>query len=242
MSKYIGWFSCGVTSAVAIKLAIDMYGKENILPVYFKINQVHEDNERFLRECEEWYGLDILVVQGKYKTPIEVADATKYVNGAYGARCTLELKKELRYKIEREMPDYLGQIFGFEYTPKEEMRARRFTEQYPKAKPIFPLIDAKITKPEALFILAKAGIERPAMYSLGYSNNNCIGCFKGGSGYWNKIRVDFPDIFRATAEMERRVRATCLKRKYLDELSPTAGRKQKIIMPDCGNFCDIEEV
>jgi hypothetical protein len=26
----------------------------------------------------------------------------------------------------------------------------------------------------------------------------------------------------------------------LDELDPNAGRQTKIVMPDCGNFCDIE--
>lgn len=31
------------------------------------------------------------------------------------------------------------------------------------------------------------------MYDLGYANNNCIGCVKGGIGYWNKIRIDFPE-------------------------------------------------
>ena len=240
--KYIGWFSCGVTSAVAIKIAIDKYGCDNVLPIYFKIDQCHDDNERFIRECEEWYGVKIAVMQGKYRTPIEVADAFKYVNGPYGARCTMELKKALRYAVEADNAGYLGQVFGFEYTPREVARSTRFSEQYPNAKPIFPLIDEKITKPEAMYMLERAGIHRPAMYDLGYSNNNCIGCLKGSAGYWNKIRIDFPDIFKATAEMERRVGATCLKRKYLDELSPTAGRRQKIILPDCGNFCDIEEV
>ena len=26
----------------------------------------------------------------------------------------------------------------------------------------------------------------------------------------------------------------------MDELDPEAGRRQKIVTPDCGNFCDIE--
>ncbi len=33
------------------------------------------------------------------------------------------------------------------------------------------------------------------MYRLGYVNNNWVGGWKGGMGYWNKIRVDFPDVF-----------------------------------------------
>ena len=42
------------------------------------------------------------------------------------------------------------------------------------------------------------------------------------------------------AEAEREVGRSCIKNNFLDELSLEAGRKQKIVMPDCGNFCDIE--
>jgi len=33
---------------------------------------------------------------------------------------------------------------------------------------------------------------------------------------------------------------SCIRGKFLDELDPNAGRDLKTIMPDCGNFCDIE--
>ena len=49
-----------------------------------------------------------------------------------------------------------------------------------------------MTKPECLYFLEKQGIERPLMYTLGYANNNCIGCVRGGKGYWNKIRIGLP--------------------------------------------------
>ena len=78
------------------------------------------------------------------------------------------------------------------------------------------------------------------MYDLGYSNNNCIGCVKGGKGYWNKIRQDFPDHFDKMAKAERLVGNSCIRNVFLDELDPEAGRQSKMIMPDCGNFCDIE--
>ena len=57
----IAWWSAGVTSAVATKLAIDKYGKENILPIYFHIDSAHKDNDRFKEQCEEWYGREIYV-------------------------------------------------------------------------------------------------------------------------------------------------------------------------------------
>ena len=236
----ISWWSAGVTSAVATKLAIDKHGKDNVLPVYFHIDTAHPDNERFIRECEEWYGRDIMITKShKHSNQFEVIEKDKYVNGPGGARCTLVLKKRVRERIEREM-EYEAQVFGFEFSKKEVNRAIRFKEQYPASKPIFPLIEKKLTKPECLYYLEAAGIERPEMYKLGYGNNNCIGCVKGGKGYWNKIRKDFPEYFDRMAAAERLVGNSCLRGVYLDELNPSSGHKQNYVMPDCGNFCEIE--
>lgn len=239
--KVIAWWSAGVTSAIATKLAIEEHGAENVVPIYFAIDSAHKDNERFKAECEEWYGREIVVERSpeKYKDQFDVILKDKYVNGPAGARCTLILKKKVRQRLERELT-YDGQVFGFEYSKKEINRAIRFKEQYPSAKPMFPLIENKMTKPECLHYLEKQGIKRPVMYDLGYGNNNCIGCVKGGMGYWNKIRQDFPETFDRMAEAERKVGNSCIRHTFLDELDPSAGRQQKMIMPDCGNFCDIE--
>ena len=48
--KYIGWFSCGVTSSVACKIAIDE-GKDVDL-WYLETCAEHEDNKRFIKDCE----------------------------------------------------------------------------------------------------------------------------------------------------------------------------------------------
>ena len=56
------------------------------------------------------------------------------------------------------------------------------------------------------------------MYRLGYQNNNCIGCVKGGKGYWNKIREDFPETFWEMSKAERFVGHSCIKNCFLDEL------------------------
>ncbi|NCA80595.1 MAG: hypothetical protein EOM76_10505 [Sphingobacteriia bacterium] len=73
-----------------------------------------------------------------------------------------------------------------------------------------------------------------------------LGWLKGGAGYWNKIRVDFPDVFIKTAELERERKSTCLKfaskQLYLDTLKPTAGRHKDLTLPDCGLFCELEKV
>jgi hypothetical protein len=96
-----------------------------------------------------------------------------------------------------------------------------------------------MTKPQCLHYLESAGIRRPRMYELGYPNNNCIGCVKGGMGYWNKIRKDFPETFDRMKNLEDKMGNSCLKIP-LSQLEENRGVEPEIIMPDCGNFCDIE--
>jgi hypothetical protein len=81
------------------------------------------------------------------------------------------------------------------------------------------------------------GLKRPAMYDLGYSNNNCIGCVKGGMGYWNKIRKDFPKVFESRAKLEREIGHSCLNGVFLDELDPNRGKMEDEISTDCGIMC-----
>lgn len=239
----ISWFSCGATSAVACKMALTMYKDVNIY--YIDTGSEHPDNERFLKECEIWFGVPINVLKSnKYNNVSDVIRRKRYINGPTGAACTFELKKKVRYCLEDEIGTWDGQVWGFDFCKKEINRAIRFKQQNPATKPLFPLIDKQITKPDALGILTMSGIDIPAMYKLGYNNNNCIGCVKGGIGYWNKIRKDFPNTFDNMAKIEREIGATCLKdingRIWLDELDPNRGNVIEEIIPDCSLFCQIE--
>ena len=187
----IAWFSCGVTSAVACKIALNLYNDVQLY--YIETGSGHPDNVRFISDCERWYGRPIHTIRSdKYLNVEDVLAKKRFINGPTGAACTFELKKQVRYKLEKELGNWDGQVWGFDFDPKEINRAVRFKQQYPDTKPLFPLIERQITKQDAMGMLWKAGIEIPAMYKMGYNNNNCIGCVKGGMGYWNKIRKDFP--------------------------------------------------
>lgn len=238
----IAWFSCGATSAVACKIALSMYDDVEIY--YIETGSAHPDNDRFLLDCEKWYGQPIHTIRSKKYNNVAEVLRKGFINSPNGAACTLQLKKKVRYDIEKKLKDWDGQVWGFEFDAKEINRAIRFKQQYPDNKPLFPLIERQITKPDALGMLWKAGIEIPTMYKMGYNNNNCIGCVKGGMGYWNKIRVDFPSVFNETAKIEREIGATCLKDEkgiiYLDELDPSRGDPVKEIIPDCSLICQIE--
>ena len=239
----IAWFSCGVTSAVACKIALSLY--DDVQIYYIETGSGHPDNIRFISDCERWYGQPIHTIRSdKFFNVKDVLIKKRYINGPTGAACTFELKKQVRYKLEKEFGSWDGQVWGFDFDPKEINRAVRFKQQYPDTKPLFPLIEKQITKQDAMGMLWKAGIEIPAMYKMGYNNNNCIGCVKGGMGYWNKIRKDFPEVFAQMAQIERDVGATCLKDKdgriFLDDLPTWRGDPGEEIIPDCSLICQIE--
>jgi len=236
----IGWFSGGIASAVACKLAIDEYGADNVWLYFMETGMHHKDMQRFIGDLEEWAGTHVIQVQNRhYKDPHEVFRKTGYVNGPAGARCTLDQKKQVRYDIEAEY-EFDHQIFGFDFSKAEINRGIRFKQQYPYTNPLFPLIDKQITKSECLGIIKRAGIETPKMYQLGYHNNNCIGCVKGGKGYWNKIREDFPEYFEKMKESERITGRTAIKGKFLENLDPDEGRHEEPIVPSCGVVCRTE--
>lgn len=243
----IGWVSCGITSAVACKLTLERF--PNVRLYYMEIDSAHEDNERFINDLEKWYGQKINRIRSKkYRDQFDVIEKTGFVNGPGGARCTLELKKEVRFDLEEsfkpdlfepDKPQCLNQVHGYEFKVEEIQRAIDYILDYGYTNPVFPLIEEKLSKENCAQILIDAGIELPAMYILGYNNNNCIGCVKGGKGYWNKIRIDFPDVFWAMAKLERKVGHSCIKGVFLDELEPEAGRTPKPIIPSCGFVCQV---
>lgn len=242
----VGWWSAGVTSAVACKMALEMY--DNVELYYIHIDTANKDNERFKRECEEWYGCKIHTLKSdKFKDQFDVIEKVGAVNTPNGAPCTGHLKKQVRFDFEKLHEPSLfndkiisNQIWGFEYDRKQINRAIRFGQQYPDTHPLFPLIEKGIDKDMCAGMILSQGIELPLMYKLGYNNNNCEGCVKGGKAYWNKIRIDFPHRFKQMAELERKVGYSCINGTFLDELNPNAGRSSKIIMPNCGLICEVD--
>jgi hypothetical protein len=245
-SFIVGWWSAGITSTVACKMALELY--DNVELYYIGINTAHEDNLRFKSDCEKWYGQKIHTLKSKgFNNQFEVIEKVRAVNTPFGAPCTQRLKKDVRFDFERmnELSLFndvviLNQVWGYEYELTQINRAIRHGQQYPSTKPLFPLIEKGITKNECAGILMSAGIEIPVMYKLGFNNNNCIGCVKGGMGYWNKIRVHFPDTFERMAKLERDIGHSCINGVFLDELKTDAGRMTKEIMPNCGLICDID--
>ena len=250
-SRVIVWFSCGAASAVCADLALRRFkGKVPVELIYtdpgtYKLGRIGEspDNRRFLKDAEKWLSQEVKILKSeKFNDPMEVFEKRRYIVGVAGAPCTGELKKRLRESYQD-----VGDLHVFGFTSEERQRAERFKEHNPEIKLWTPLVERMISKPDCLAYIKEAGVKLPDAYEKGYRNANCVGCVKGQSGYWNKIRVDYPDVFDATAKLERDIGAAINKRYegekripvYLDELDPTAGNYSAEPDIECGLLCQI---
>ena len=162
------------------------------------------------------------------------------------APCTNWLKKRVRKEWEEKHKDFeLTYVWGFDLA--EKGRAERTVEANPQAKHEFPLIDKYLTKEDVHGLFERTfDFARPKVYDMGYPNNNCVGCVKGGMGYWNRIRKDFPEVFESRAKLEREVGHSILKDGngnpiYLDELEPDRGNMNSEIFADCSIMCYLAE-
>lgn len=205
--KIICWWSGGITSAVACKIAIERFGIENCQVIMIDTKNEDADTYRFKKDCEKWYGLpitSITAVGTKYENIQDVWLKKLSLNTATGAICSTELKRWVRENWQKHN-EYDYQIFGYEFDKKEMNRALGMHKNNPVAKPIFPLLMMGYDKPKCLDIIEnEAGIKVPNAYYYGFKNNNCLqtGCVQGGIGYWQLMRDIKPEVFNAMAEME----------------------------------------
>jgi len=241
-NRVVSWFSCGAASALATYLAKQKYTKNPFKAVYCRVAEEHSDNLRFLSDYEYACGLSIEVigdVANDYSI-YKIFEQRKFIKGPTGAPCTMILKKEVRKKYQRSSDI---QIFG--YTKDEGSRVDRFIDSNNEVNADFILYEQGYSKKDCLEFVKDLKIEIPIMYRLGYQNNNCVGCVKGGMGYWNKIRVDFPEAFYRMAELERKLGHAVNKDKdgpvFLDVLASDRGRFKDDSPDDCGFTCEWKQ-
>lgn len=223
MKDIIGWWSGGITSAVACKKVIDLFGKDRCRIIFIDTENEDQDTYRFKDDCEKWYDLPIETIT--LIGTVDKAKGVEYVinsiediwdnhlslNTAHGAICSSILKRKCR-EIWQKENKYTHQAFGFEFERKEFNRATGLSVNHPIAKAIFPLLMFAYDKKDTISEVINANIEPPRSYKWGFNNNNCLGkteitggCIQGGIGYWQKIQRDFVKKFNAMAEREHRL-------------------------------------
>lgn len=242
--RVVVWFSCGAASACAAKLAVDKYGHERTHVVYCNtLVSEHSDNQRFLEDVQKWIAHPIEIISSeKYASIDEVFEKRRYMAGIKGAPCTVEMKKIPRFEYQE-----YGDLHIFGLTADEQKRITRFVENNPDLQLEWNLSDGRITKEQTYALVADAGIALPVMYSLGFKNNNCIGCVKATSAkYWDLVRKHFPATFWKRAKQSRELGVRLVRyhgvRMFLDELPDPITDKTAQEDIECGPICLIERI
>lgn len=249
-ARIVCQFSCGAASAVATKLALAQYGKtHDVQIVNAFLKEEHEDNRRFAVDCEKWFGQQIHVLRDqKYgASVIQVFKRKQYMKGPMGAPCSRALKRDLLDGWKKP-----GDVMVFGYTVEEVDRLEDFRERNPDRPVIAPLIEAGLSKDDCKAMLQRVGITLPTMYLLGYDNANCIGCVKGGEGYWRAIREDFPEYFEAICILQDEIGEGSWFLRYRS--GPNIGQRFSLRdmpngkprrnegLPSCSFFCELAEL
>ena len=235
--RTISWFSCGAASAVATKLL------PWAQPVYCETGAEHPDNERFMEDCERWFGRAVTRLHSdEYKDTWDVFEKTRWLSGIHGARCTTVLKAAPRLAFQR--PDDVH-VFGYTADAADAARADRLRENYPELTILTPLIERGLTKASCLDMLIRSGIKPSVMYELGYHNSNCIPCVKATSAsYWSLVRrthrAEFDRMAKLSRELDVRLCRIDGERMFIDEI-PLDHPVTNAIQPSCDFLCHIAE-
>lgn len=248
MIRTVIQFSCGAASAVMTKILLAELPAEQVLIANAFVKQEHEDNRRFLADCEKWFAHPVKVVMSEkyHGSTYEVWQGKRFMKNRFTAPCSEELKRKALAPLL--LPGDVSAI-GYTSDKRDSARADKLEDLFPKEKFRFPLIERGLTHADCLAMVERAGIELPLMYRLGYQNANCIGCVKGGEGYWNKIKRDFPAQFVQIADIQEslgpganlfRNRKTGV-RFSLRELNPNAGRYEDEPEISCSFVCQMAE-
>jgi 3'-phosphoadenosine 5'-phosphosulfate sulfotransferase (PAPS reductase)/FAD synthetase len=210
-NRIIVAISGGIASAYCADWAIKEYGKENVL-LYFNDTKWEDyDLYRFLKELSEYWGIPI-TNDSDGRSPEELFFDKEYLGNSRVGICSIELKaKRLQRFFEKD--DTL--VFGIGLD--EVHRAIRIAGMYNEisnkkygvdANIVFPLIQETVSKEYMQEWLNSIGVERPRLYDLGFTHNNCSGgCVRGGKKHWKHLLETLPDVYKSREDMEERFRA-----------------------------------
>jgi hypothetical protein len=236
--RIVSWFSCGAASAVATKLAIHEHG-DRVVPAYCDPGAEDADNDRFLRDCEEWFGVPVQRLKSdKYNDVEEVWQHRRFMAGISGAPCTVEMKVAPRVDFQRVDDVH---VFGYTADSNDVARADRMRQTFFELSIWTPLIERGLTKAACRDLLMRAGVQEPRTYALGFPNANCIGCPKATSpAYWALVRKHYPETFERRAKLSRELGARLARvngeRVFIDEI-PDDQPTSQAEAPACDFLC-----
>jgi len=223
MRRVIVGYSGGVTSAWSLDWALKNYPRNEVVALFHDTKEEHKDTYRYLHEMAAKLGIEI-TERSDGRSVSEVEDDEGAIANNRMAFCSRILKreqldkyiKELRAQGVTEIIDVIG------YSAHEWQRIQNATMRAEVSgySVRFPLVENGVSKQECADWSIALGVKLPAMY-LWSDHANCIGCRRGGRGYWLAVKENEPEVFEKMKAREAEYGHTVLKGISLVQLEVT---------------------
>jgi 3'-phosphoadenosine 5'-phosphosulfate sulfotransferase (PAPS reductase)/FAD synthetase len=218
----IATISGGIMSFYTAFLAIQKYGRENVLLYFNDTKWEHKDLYRFLDDIKNNLGKDIYF-DSDTRNPEQVFFDEHFLGCNRVPICSRVLKAE---RLQKFYKDGDNLIFGIGIDEKHRMQRIIAAYQIVYAKTgkychiEFPLIEQNISRQKIDEWYFRTGIKKPELYNLGFEHNNCSGgCVRQGKKQWRKLLKIMPDVFQAREDLENRFREQFGKGSYLKDMT-----------------------
>ena len=214
--KHIVLFSGGAASAYLGWLVAKEHPDDTILlhtPTYSE----HPDADRFRKQAAEYIGLPI-TEQADGRDMWQLIDDENCLPSNWIPYCTRILKQEQTKKFLQNLGEDFTLYYG--YGPDEWNRIQKQKARFDEIgwKSEYPLFTKKLENATIKNIIKNEWrICLPEPYKY-LEHNNCIPCFKGGKGHFQRVAKYYPEYFLKAIEKEKQIGHTVFKDCTLQDI------------------------
>lgn len=224
-------FSGGASSSVMAEMVVKEHGRENTVLLFTPTYAEHKDADRFRHQVANKLEMPITVVADG-RDLWTLIDENNCLPGFHIPFCTTELKIKQSRKYWKMINDdfivYFG--YGMEEWRRVQKQLARLEVEGVKSK--YPVFDKKITNDEVKRIIReewKICLPEPYKY---LEHNNCIPCFKGGKGHFEKVARYYPNEFKRAMALEEKIGYTVFKDITLKEIWERVQSSKELLFDD----------
>ncbi len=215
--KHIVLFSGGAASAYVAWRVAQEQDKKDIILLHTPTYSEHPDADRFRKQISEYIGIPI-TEKADGRDIWELIDDQNCLPSYWIPYCTRILKQEQSEKFYRTMEDdfiiYIG--FGIHEWRRVQRATIRLEQKGYKSR--YPLFENKISDEDIKATIRdewKICLPEPYKY---LTHNNCLPCFKGGKGHFQRVAKYYPEYFKKAMEKERQMGHTVFKDCTLQDI------------------------
>jgi 3'-phosphoadenosine 5'-phosphosulfate sulfotransferase (PAPS reductase)/FAD synthetase len=208
--RYVVTLSGGEGSWGSGRYLIDSLGvsPEQVTLLFTDTNGEDADLYRFLRECADDLGSELVWIDNDGQTIWDVFRKNRMIGNTRLSVCSRVLKQEpaRRWLEANTDPTTVAVVVGIDWTEADRLPA--ITRNYQPWKVIAPLTEpGSWSKERIIKELAARGIERARLYAQGFSHNNCGGaCVRAGQGQWELLLRTNPERYASEEAQEESLR------------------------------------